>query len=114
MSASFTRLANVTASTKRNPAIGVGGVRGTPVTHIASLKCLPLASVNAEVAARLGIRAPHETKSTAVQSALDIVEGDVLVVAGVEYEVQHVEEYPWASYTDERWKRLVVIELRAQ
>lgn len=112
MSASFDALAVVTASTKRNPAIA-SGVRGAPVTHIASLQCLPLASVSAAIAARAGINTPHESKSTMVDGALDIKEGDVLVIASTEYEIQDVEEYPWWPWDSGAFRRLIVLEIKS-
>lgn len=110
-SASFTRMATVYASTKRPPAIS-SGKRGVPVTHLTVVKCLPLATVNAELAERAGIRTPYEAKSTVVDGALDIGEGDVLVIEGVEYAIRAVEEYPWLN-TSTAFRRLVVEEVKA-
>ena len=113
-SASFTRMASVTASTKRPPAISAGGVRGAAVTELTGVRCLPLATVSAELGARLKLNAPFESKSTVVDGALDIREGDTLVVDGVSYAVQAVEEYPWPPWATGAFRRLVVKELKGQ
>jgi hypothetical protein len=55
----FTKMATVTASTKRSPAVS-GGKIGTPVTNISSLTCTPLDPVDPELRQRLGLDTPHE------------------------------------------------------
>lgn len=59
----FRRMATVTASTKRSPAIS-GGKRGTPTTNLTELSCTPLDPVDAEVRQRLGLDTPHELLQT--------------------------------------------------
>jgi hypothetical protein len=61
--ATFPILATVTASTKRPPAMS-GGKRGAPVAQIASMKCTPLDTVNAEVAKRAGLDTPMNLLQT--------------------------------------------------
>lgn len=97
MSASFDRLASVTASTKRPPAM-VDGKRGAPVVYIASLACTPLDPTGQGVgrlAERVILETPHEVLQTFVQGGLDIREGDVLVVSGTEYPIRAVEDWYW-------------------
>lgn len=65
MSASFDRLATVTASTKRPPAFSEGK-RGDPVEHIASLQCWPLDPVDPEVKAEYRTGRTRETLQTFV------------------------------------------------
>lgn len=92
--ASFAKLATVTASTKRQGAI-TDGLSGDMAENIASLKCLPLDPLNADVAARAGLGDYHELLRTMVEGGLDILEGDVLVVSGTEYAIKSVEEWYW-------------------
>jgi|FLYN01.1.fsa_nt_gi hypothetical protein len=99
-SASFRRLATVTASTKRPPAINATtGLRGAPTVQIASLMCLPLDPVDPAIQQRLGLHTPHEVLSTVVDDGLDIVEGDILVVSGKEYPIKAVGDWAWRSTT---------------
>ena len=102
-SASFTRLATVTASTKRPPALDGNGMRGEPVTEIEELTCTPLDPAEDQKARDLALRlrqvldGPFELLQTCVDADLDIVEGDVLIVAGVEYPVRGVDVWAWRS-----------------
>ena len=48
VSPSFARMASVTASTKRLPAVS-GAKRGEPAENVASLKCTPLDPVQDQV-----------------------------------------------------------------
>jgi len=97
---SFGRLATVTASTKRPPAL-LNGKRGEPETEIATLSCTPLDPAEDQKARDLALRlrqvldGPFELLNTFVDASLDIVEGDVLVVAGVEYPVRGVDTWAW-------------------
>jgi len=58
-SRTFRRMATVTASTKRNPAL-VSGKRGAPVANLSGVKCTPLDPISAELANRLELETPHE------------------------------------------------------
>lgn len=93
-SASFTRLATVTASTKRPPGV-VGGKRGAATTHVSSLACTPLDPIDPEVRQRLMLESPNAILETFMQADVDIQYGDTLVVAGVEYPVKLVEDWHW-------------------
>ena len=109
-SKSFARAANVTASTKRPPAIS-SGKRGTPATNIASLSCTPLDPIDAELRQRLALDTPHELLQTFVDTALDINEGDILVVGSAEYPIRAVGD--WATTASmPAYKWLVVEELK--
>ena len=110
VSLGFTRFATVSASTKRPPAIS-SGKRGAPVEKLASLACLPLDPVDAELRQRLGIDTPHEVLQTFTQNGLDIEEGDLLVVASVEYPIRAVEEWYWGPDSADTL-RLVVEDLK--
>ena len=109
-SLSFSRLATVTASTKRPPAVS-GGKRGSPVEHIASLKCTPLDPVDAELRERLGLKAPMEALQTFVQGGLDIREGDILVVGSTEYPIRAVADWTWPPDGAD-YQQLIVEELK--
>lgn len=106
----FRRFATVTASTKRAPAIS-GGKRGTPVTEIASLRCTPLDPVDAELRQRLSLETPHELMQTFVDGALDVVEGDILTVGGVDYPIRAVENWTWRHQGSD-FRRLILEDLK--
>ena len=94
MGTSFSRLATVTASTKRRGTIS-GGMEGAYATSIASLKCLPLDPVTPEVAQGIEGLSFREILETTVEGGLDIVEGDTLVVGSAEYPIRAVSEWYW-------------------
>ena len=95
-SVSFTRLASVTASTKRADVTN----NGTLTTQIATLACTPLdpgtqiqtadQALAGGVVVRGGI---HQLLHTYAEGALDIVVGDVLVVDGVTYPIRDVDTW---------------------
>jgi hypothetical protein len=60
---SFLKLATVTASTKRSPAIA-SGKRGSPATNLTGLSCFPFDPVQPELARRLALDTPHELLQT--------------------------------------------------
>lgn len=94
---SFSRLATVTASTKRSPATDGAGKKGLPTTQVSSLICTPLDPVSAEVQQRLQLDTPHELLETFADGDLDILEGDTLVVGSTEYPIRAVAEWTWRS-----------------
>jgi hypothetical protein len=94
-SSSFTRLATVTASTKR--ATLTGGKSSGFAASLSGVACLPLMTVDAETRQRETLKTFHELKDTYVGTGLDIAEGDVLTVAAVDYPIRVVEEWPWGD-----------------
>lgn len=60
VSLAFQRLANVTASTKRPPALSATGTRGAPTVHLVGIQITPLDPIDAELRARLKLNTPHE------------------------------------------------------
>lgn len=92
--ASFDRMASVTASTKRSGGI-TDGLETAYAEKIASLKCLPLDPVSPDLALGIEGLSWRETLQTATEGDLDIVEGDLFVVATVEYPVRAVAEWEW-------------------
>jgi hypothetical protein len=98
-------MATVTASTKRGTL--VAGKRGEPVENIASLKCLPLDPLDAQIAQHMALDRPHELLQTAVRNGLDILPGDILVVSGTEYPVERVGEWYFGPESD-NWLQIVV------
>lgn len=100
MSASFDRMATVTASTQRPAANGTG-----MQVHLTGLAALPLMPVSPETIERMGLNSPREQKETFVASQThvdggvevnqlpDIKQGDWWVVAGLNYPVQAVGEW---------------------
>lgn len=59
----MSRFLRVTASTKRQPALG-GGVYGEMTTKLTNVKCMPLDPVDAELRNRLLLDTPHELLQT--------------------------------------------------
>ena len=59
----FRLMANVTASTKRPPAIS-SGKRGAPVVHLSGLKCTPLDPVSSDIQQRVALNTPMELLQT--------------------------------------------------
>jgi hypothetical protein len=57
------RLATVTASTKRAPAIA-SGKRGTPAENVTGISCTPLDPVDPDLRQRLVLDTPHELLQT--------------------------------------------------
>jgi len=112
---SFTRIATVTASTKRLPTI-VSGKAGAPTTSIASLRCTPLVDPSdAQVLKETyQINTLVYLLETYVQDNLDIITGDTLVIASGnyagEYPIRIVQKIPFGSI-DVR-KRLVLEGLK--
>lgn len=90
---SFARLATLTASTKRSPAIA-GGKRGEPALHVPALACTPLDPVSAQTAQRIGLETPHTLLETYADGALlDVRASDVLVVGAREYPIRFVGDW---------------------
>jgi hypothetical protein len=104
---SFARLATVTASTKR--ATMTSGKRGAPTTNVATLACTPLDPVDPEIRQRLVLDTPGELLQTFVDNAVDIVQGDTLVVGSKEYPIKAVADWTWRA-TTYRW--LIVEDLK--
>ncbi len=105
-SASFRRMARLTASTKRSPLIA-GGKVGVPALHVPELRCTPLDPISAETAQRLGLDTPYTLRQIFVADvAPDVVKGDLLVVDGHEYPVRAVEPWDWSP--GETYLRVVV------
>lgn len=110
---SFSRMAVVTASTKRPPSLS-GSKRGVPVTYLPFFRCLPLDTAEQqrvrELAARLGmgLDAPLDILQTMVDGAEDIKEGDVLVVDTKEYPIRAVDDWYW------RGSKYLVLLVEAQ
>jgi len=103
----FSKMATVTASTKRAPGI-TSGKRGAPATNVLSLRCTPLDPVDAELRQRLGLQTPHELLQCFTEET-DVREGDVLVVGATEYPIRSCAEWLWWGRT---FCHLVVEELK--
>jgi len=94
---SFAKMATVTASTKRVPAIGVDGTRGAAATNVASLTCTPLDPVDPELKETLRLETAHTVLETYVDGSIDIVIGDILVVGSTEYLIRAAEDWTYRS-----------------
>lgn len=98
-----------TASTKRSPAVA-GGKVGAQVTHLTSILIMPLMPAGEDIRAEVALNSPREAKETYCCED-DIIEGDHLVVKGVEYIIRWVGEWPWPD-ASENFHRLVVEEVK--
>lgn len=109
--------ATVTASTKRPPAVS-GGKVGAPATHISGLKIVPLLPAlpaSADLVQEAQLKNPREPKVTYIfpdpevgNTMLDVVEGDLLVVSGVEYLIHMVKE--WQRPTEGNYLEVLVTQ----
>ena len=102
-SVSFSRMATVTAATKRNPAV-TGGKVGAASAKLSGLKILPLMPVSKEIEERYQLKSPRLSFVSYIQGAPDIVSGDLLTVSAVDYKV--IGAPPWP--TDNSFLELVV------
>lgn len=115
---SLADLATIACSTKR--ASISGGKRGTAVTNLAGLYCTPLDPVDADLASRAGLNTPLEVLQTFIQgttdTALDIANGDLLTVAGVDYPIRASWDYSnWGGIDSDSsyWKWLILEEIKS-
>jgi len=107
----LTRLATVSASTKRSPSIS-SGKRGAPTTKLSSVKCTPLDPVTEEVRRRVGLETPHELLMCYALGSIDIKEGDILVVGSEEYPIKAVGEWAASPQGSDGYRELIVEELK--
>lgn len=103
------RFLTVSASTKRRPAVSAGKV-GAATTYLASLMIAPLAPIDADLQQRLALETPHELQQSICDGSKDVKEGDVLVVATVEYPIKACED--WGPIRGRSFKRLVLEDLK--
>lgn len=96
-----------TVSTKR--VARAAGKIGLPATHLSGLKCTPLYPVDPEIKQRMVLDTPHEVKECFIAGAVDILEGDVLVMASVDYPIKAVAD--WGGILGV-FKRLIVEDLK--
>ena len=87
----------VAASTRRRADLG-GGMRGPAEEHIEEIMITPLWPLNADTAMSAGLNSPREAKECyhvplAGEDLPDLVEGDLLMVAGEAYIVESVAEW---------------------
>jgi hypothetical protein len=101
----------VTASTKRSPDVASGRV-GAAVEYLTYLSCTPFYPVDAELMQRIPrLAGRQELLSVFVDASADVVEGDLLVIAGTEYPIRAVEDWTWPP-TALVFRLLVVEELK--
>jgi hypothetical protein len=98
-----------TASTKRSPAVA-GGKVGEQVTYLTDILIMPLMPAGEDIRAEVALNSPREAKETYCREE-DIIEGDHLVVDGVEYIIRWVGEWPWPDVS-EYFHRLAVEEVK--
>ena len=106
---SFAKLASLTVSTKRSPAIS-GGRRGAPTTYLEDVPCTPLDPVDPDLRARLALNTPHELLQTFASGGYDILEGDILVSGGVDYPIRSAAQ--WTDFRGVTFVHLVIEDLK--
>ena len=106
---SFARLATSTATTKRS--VKTGGKFASPTASLSGVACLPVMPVDPEVAATLNVEVPHEVMETYVDTAVDIVEGDLMTIDSIEYRVRAVGDWPF-RYTSTAFKAIMLVEVK--
>lgn len=104
----FDRFASETAATKR--ATLSSGKASGHTSYLTGVACMPLAPVDAETRNRPELQTFEVIKETYVKTGLDIIEGDLLTLGGVDYPIRAVENWPWA--TGVAYLRLVVEVLK--
>ena len=97
MSTAAARFCTIQASTKRNPAPVAGRITA-PVASLASILITPLYPVSPQTVSILALNSPRETKEafhcpTSGTTLPDVVEGDILTVAAVDYIVISAAEW---------------------
>ena len=101
MTVSFTKLATVTASTKRSPAVSSGKI-GTRTTQVASLMCTPIDPISSAQAGfedEPVLDAHVQLFQTYCESTVDILQGDQLTANSVDYTVKSVSNWTYAGST---------------
>jgi len=114
-SASMTRLLNTTVSTKR--AAVVSGKRGTPVTYLTGVKCMPIDPVSVgetrERLASMGLDAPIALYQTVTSDTNDIEKGDILTSGAIDYNVRDTEAWGMeTAYLGSAYKRLILEQVK--
>ena len=109
MTAAFSRLAIVSATTKR--ATMTAGKRGDASAYLTGLFCTPLDPVSAEDVQRMNLPTSLQLQETFIAEGADIVTGDRLVVEGKDYPIRAVEKFTWQS--GEKYLHLIIESLKA-
>jgi len=91
----LTRMANVTASTKRKVYDAALKVYTAPSVKLTGLSITPLDWVGQKEIENLQIEVPVNLLQTFIEGDHDIVEEDFLVVSGADYQVRLVQEWVW-------------------
>ena len=91
MTASFQKMATVTASTKRSSK--VGGKYGEPLTVLTGLKIIPLSPATAEQVIKYNIAAPVQPLVTYVEGSEDVRLDDYMTVGSQDYLIAGVGEW---------------------
>lgn len=94
---SLRQFCTITASTKRATSLG-SGRKGAPATHLSSLLVTPLWPLSAETIRTFDLNSPREMKEcfhipAAGDLLPDVVEGDLLTVAGTDYPIFSAAEW---------------------
>jgi hypothetical protein len=105
--ASFSRIANITASTKRSPAI-VNGKSGVATTKLSSLPILPLMPASSEIVLKYKLQSPRKVYQTYTQGSPDVLENDILTVANVDYLIIAVNPWPGTPFLEIIVEKVVV------
>lgn len=94
MSLSFARQLQVTAYTKRPPAV-TSGRRGEAEMFLADVPVARLVPVSTQTQQRLALETPINVFETFCDASFDVKAGDSLVVDEIAYAVRDAAEWPW-------------------
>lgn len=110
------RLMSLSVSTKRATTL-VSGLRGTPVTYLTGVKCMPIDPVSiGETRERLTsmeLDSPIELYQTVTSGVYDIIKGDILTSGSTDYAIKDVENWgEETSYLGSTYKRLILEKVK--
>lgn len=107
--------ATIPCITKRS--VIVGGQGSAPTENLIGLYCTPLDPVDGEVSSRAGLQSPLGIWQTFIEGGNDIINGDVLTVSEVDYDIKAVWDYSaWDGLATESdvWKWLILEKERSR
>lgn len=114
---SFTPLAKIDASIKKYLYTSGHGT-GSTSTHIPSLKVTQPVTIDYNTAQRVGtthrpiLQSPHKFRMVLFEGVHDVDQGMVMTIAGTDYPIRHVEEWPLISLGETRMVAILEYETR--
>jgi hypothetical protein len=88
-------MSTLACTTKRAPTASTDGRVGTATAYLTGLRCMPLDPNTPESMREAATDINYRPLFTLIDGVHDIIEGDVLVVAGQDYPIHNVQRYDW-------------------